>query len=280
VGSLALVLVRTADEPIRAFDAVCPHRGAHLACGGRLAETAIVCPFHGHRIGLGAPSERGFAVKAYRTLTIGGMVFVLTSEAHEHGLTDRLAALDQSHFFVPGFAMPVAAAAELVIENGFDAAHFGAVHGVLNEPEFRVIADRHGALGVTGVFELPPSPWQRGGAGGAAVRVPYRGQAFSAGLFVSELGGDDPYCVVTAATPAPAGGCVIRLSVAVPAERDGRAPDAERCRYLLRQSRAGLEKDQVIWEHVVADAPHRLTPRDAPARAFQEFCRALDGPPA
>ena len=46
IGSLPLVLVKTPDG-IGAFDAVCPHRGAHLGYGGRLDGGVIVCPFHG-----------------------------------------------------------------------------------------------------------------------------------------------------------------------------------------------------------------------------------------
>src|SRR4051812_7091142 len=54
-----LVLVRTA-RGLLAADAVCPHRGAHLALGGRLDGESIVCPMHGYRISLGGPSDGAF----------------------------------------------------------------------------------------------------------------------------------------------------------------------------------------------------------------------------
>src|SRR4029079_10157109 len=56
IGQLRLVLVRVGSE-ITAFDAICPHRGADLGIGGRHDRGALVCPFHGFRIGLGQDSE-------------------------------------------------------------------------------------------------------------------------------------------------------------------------------------------------------------------------------
>ena len=131
-----------------------------------------------------------------------------------------------------------------------------------------------------GTFEIPPSPWQTAGAGQPALRVPYLARAFSPGVVVSEMGGANPYVVLTCATPGPEGDTVVRLSLAVPPAADGRAPSKDQCRYLLDRSRAGLAKDQVIWEHLVPGAPSRLTPADAVVAEFRTFCRAfLDGEP-
>ena len=44
-----LVLFRSEDGTARAFDAHCPHLGAHLGVGGRVCGTGITCPFHGWR---------------------------------------------------------------------------------------------------------------------------------------------------------------------------------------------------------------------------------------
>ncbi|HSN86972.1 MAG TPA: Rieske 2Fe-2S domain-containing protein, partial [Thermoanaerobaculia bacterium] len=54
-------------EGLRAFDAFCPHRGAHLGRGGRIEGDQIVCPFHGRRIGLCEPGDDGFRLRNYRT---------------------------------------------------------------------------------------------------------------------------------------------------------------------------------------------------------------------
>ena len=71
LGPLSLVLVHDQNR-LQAVDAICPHRGAHLAYGGRLDGGAIICPFHGHRIGMGEAGGCPYAVGRYRTLTAGG----------------------------------------------------------------------------------------------------------------------------------------------------------------------------------------------------------------
>jgi phenylpropionate dioxygenase-like ring-hydroxylating dioxygenase large terminal subunit len=48
-----LVLTRAQDGVARAFDAHCPHLGAHLGVGGRLLDGVLQCPFHGWRFDSG-----------------------------------------------------------------------------------------------------------------------------------------------------------------------------------------------------------------------------------
>jgi phenylpropionate dioxygenase-like ring-hydroxylating dioxygenase large terminal subunit len=48
-----LVLTRGDDGVARAFDAHCPHLGAHLGVGGRMVDGALQCPFHGWRFDAG-----------------------------------------------------------------------------------------------------------------------------------------------------------------------------------------------------------------------------------
>lgn len=275
IATNRLVIVRTPGE-VRAFDAVCPHRGAHLAFGGRLDREAIVCPFHGYRVGLSASAKKRFLAREYRTLVIGGLVFVRMSDAHENGLTELLEELDEDHYFVPGFAMRIQAPAEMVIENAFDQAHFRTVHGVGNEPEFVIRSSENGEHAVDGVFEIPTSPWQKSRENGM-LRVPFTARAFSPGIVVSHLGGDDPYWIITAATPDAIGGCVVRLSLAVRAAADGSPPSTELCHYLLRQSKAGLEEDQTIWENMSTTMQPRFTAEDASVIGFREFCQRIRG---
>lgn len=104
------------------------------------------------------------------------------------------------------------------------------------------------------------------------LQVPFIARAFSPGIVVSEMGGDDPYWVATTATPTPDGDCVIRLSLAVPATTDS-PPSIELCQYLLKQSKAGIEKDRVIWENMSITSPTRLTARDAAIVEFRKFCQ-------
>jgi hypothetical protein len=161
---------------------------------------------------------------------------------------------------------------ELVIENAFDQAHFRAVHGIGIGRAFEVRPSEHGELHVEGVFELPNSRWQRGGPGSDVNHVPFVARAFSPGVVISDLGGTHPYTVITSATAAADGDCVIRLSLALPLDPGGASPKPELCEYLLRRSREGLEKDRVVWEHLTATPVPPDTPLDGPVREFRRFC--------
>jgi 3-ketosteroid 9alpha-monooxygenase subunit A len=277
-GGRRLVVVR-GDDALRVFDGSCPHRGAHLGYGGRVDAGAIVCPFHGKRIRLGAGDGGSLCVREHRSIGFGGMLFALLDDTREHGLEELLERIGADHVFVPGFEVMVRAPAQLVIENAFDEAHFRPVHHVVNDPRFEVLPSEHGEHKIAGTFTVPPSPWQRSGAAGS-VEAPFVARAFSPSLVISHLGGEHPYWIITCATPADDRSSTVRLSLAVPREGDGSAPEAELCRYLLMQSRAGILKDAEIWEHLDVDAPQRLDERDATVAGFRDFCAGFADMPS
>ena len=271
IDDTPLVLVSGAER-VRAFDATCPHRGANLAFGGRLDGEGIVCPFHGKYISFGIGVGERYCVREYPLLGYGGMLFVRLSDRHENGLNALLDELVADHVFAPSFAVPIAVAGELVIENAFDDTHFGPTHGVRNDPRLEVHRpSNNGPLIAKGTLEVPVSVWQRG-EGASTVDVPYVAHAFSPNLVFSHLGGGDPYWVITGTTPID-GGCVVRQAFAVPNGTVGAPPDAERMSYLARQARAGLEQDRTIWEHLRPPARPAYGPEDAPVMAFRKFCR-------
>jgi nitrite reductase/ring-hydroxylating ferredoxin subunit len=271
VGARRLLLLRM-PEGLRITDATCPHRGADLGHGGRLDNGAIVCPFHGFHIGIGKPGAHGLHVRDYPSLVIGGLVFARPCDGHDNGFASMMKELGRQRIIVPGFTLKLRAAAEMVIENAFDQAHFRSVHGIGLHGGFRLRPSETGELAVEGSFELPSSPWQRGRPGTEGSVVPFTARAFSPGLVVSHLGGKYPYGVITAATPTPEGGCIIRLSLALEPDRTNRAPSRELIDFLLRRSRDGLDRDRLIWEHRSGAAPVHYTPLDGPVRAFHDFC--------
>lgn len=256
---------------LRAFGADCPHRGAHLALGGRLDGSHVVCPFHGYRIGLGHDAGGEFATQEYPTLVSAGMVFVRLSDEHENGLGALLTALAGDHVIVPAFEMAVRAPAELVIENGFDRRHFTGVHRVLTG-DFTVSDSESGALIVVGTFQMRPGGQFRPEPGESSVTLGYRATTISPGLVVVAVTGSNPYTFITAATPTQRDECLIRLTLCLPTSVYGRAPTEEQYGYLLRYSRAGLEQDRMIWENVSPAAPNHLTPDDEPIVRFHAFC--------
>lgn len=268
IGSTRLVLVRT-NEGLRAFNANCPHRGAHLAYGGKLHNDCIICPFHGYHVGLGKLSRQNFRTPAYETLTVGGLVFVRLSERYDNGFSAFITRLAQDHVLVPGFTMPVQAPAALVTENGFDSTHFPAVHGILNTPKFTVRLAEQGELEVTSLFKVPsPDPRQP-----APREVPYIARTFSPGLIVVQLTGDAPYTVITATTPRSEREALIHLSVALPIATYGPQPPSQVSEAILQYSRKGLEDDQVMWENMDPNQPPKYVAGDEPILRFHEFCR-------
>jgi phenylpropionate dioxygenase-like ring-hydroxylating dioxygenase large terminal subunit len=263
------LMAARAGGRVGVFDAVCPHRGAHLAHGGRLDDGAVVCPFHGYRIGLGEGGGHDFCVRELHGGVAGGGVFARLSGRAEPDLGEVLAELERDHVFVPGFSMQVDASMETVIENGFDNAHFKSVHG-LAQPDLAVRTGEHGELVAEGVFAIPAI---RGAGGGRRTR--YLARAFSPGIMLASLEGEPPYNykILTAATPrAGSVGCTIRLTLVFP----GTEPPPDRLvRGILQESRKGLELDRDVWDHLVPDAPQRYTDLDDAVQRFHAYCETF-----
>lgn len=274
IGDLRLILVRQQDR-VRAFDAACPHRGAHLGHGGKLEGDVIVCPFHGHRIGLGDESC-SFRTRGYRTLALGGLVFVLLDERHDNGFAGLAEDLDSTHFFVQGFAIDVRTAPEMVVENGFDAAHFKHVHGLERVPELSVGTGSHGEMVVEALFRTPANVSWIESESGVPSEFGFSASVFSPNLCVTRLQrGDQEYRVISGATPNGDGTCTVRVSLAIPAGAGGAPPDPQAVRSLLRDSKLAYEQDKAVWDNLVPGAPQRLAPEDGLVLAFHEYCRGF-----
>lgn len=275
IGNRMLVLAQTANG-LKAYDAACPHRGANLAYGGRIERGTIVCPFHGYRIGMGRcgiTAERGFFVREYSVLVVGESVFVRLSDEYENGFAAALRELQTNHKFYAGFTRILKVSNELVIENGFDAQHFKIVHGVFNQPELVIKPSESGELRAEGFFEYPKLGMATSGVF-ETQRVPFKARAISPGLIISSLEGADPYTVITGATPTThQHECRVWVSVAVPVAHEGDEPNPQLVKILIEQSAVGIEKDSVVWEHLVYNTPTRLTSKDTAVAEYQAFCR-------
>ena len=282
-GDRRMMLVRSADG-VGVYDATCPHRGAHLAYGGRVDGDAVVCPFHGYRIGLGVEARGEFRVRGYPTVLIGGMVCARLSERADADLPAALRQLATDHHFVSGFELEAGTSIEMVMENGFDTAHFKAVHGLLAEPDLVMRGGEFGELTVEGSFRIPRSSWNAGARDLGPVIANYQARAFSPGVVIAELRGEPPYNykIITTAVPAPAAaGSVVRLTLALPRGPDGSAPDEHFTNALLQASRDGLDKDCAIWNRLCPHSPPLWTERDLPVREFARFCQRFHaGAPA
>jgi nitrite reductase/ring-hydroxylating ferredoxin subunit len=269
IGARGFVLVSD-QGTVRAFSAVCPHRGAHLAFGGRLKDGQIICPFHGYCIHLGDCFGEHFSVPEYPTMVVGGMVFVRLSQAQDNGWAEQARLLERDYWCVNGFEMIVKAPMDLVIENAFDRLHFRAVHGIRNET-FQTQRGAHGALEVSSVFHIPKRDVARYDPK-LTEPTKYHGIAFSPGLAMTELLGETHYRVITGATDMAEGGCVVRITVAFPRADFAAAPAPSFVEPLLQYFRRGLEQDRMMWENVSdVQLPHWM-PEDDSVREFQRFC--------
>ena len=274
IGERALMLACVEGQWCT-FDAYCPHRGAHLAHGGRIEgeRRMVVCPFHEYQIGLGQCSANGFKVQEYPTMVLAGLVFVRLSEGHDFGFEAALRRLVADHVIVPGFELSIRAPSQLIIENGFDNRHFLAVHGTCNDPRFTVSLGAEGELVTEGVFEIPASEWRPNSSGPKrAALAPYQLRAYSPGVTLGRLQGQFPYTLITAATPTPVDNAELRLSLALPIAHFGSTPRKELYEALLRHTQAGLEQDRAIWDHMQRGYTQRLLPGDHAVQRFQEFC--------
>lgn len=165
-----IVIWRTSDGAVHAWDDRCPHRGARLSLG-RVAQDRLVCAYHGWEFDTGGacrlqpahPSDtppRTACARTFEAREAYGLVWVCLGEPalelppfpEQQGGTLRS---------VPCGPYPVHASGPRIIENFLDMAHFPFIHnGILGDPEFTEVPDYQvdpyddglGAQGMEGVI--------------------------------------------------------------------------------------------------------------------------------
>jgi len=282
LGDRALMVIRDGDR-LRVFDARCPHRGAHLGHGGKLAagraEGCLICPFHGKRIGLGTGTAR-LSVAEHESFVAGDALFVRlgTDPAEDRGFEQAIKEICAEKVIVAALTRPIQVPPEYVIENAFDVSHFTAVHGVDRVTGFRLCEDAPGWIAVQGDFwtAVPPVA-ARPSAGQAdrGLRSRFYARAVSPSLVLTELGPPGiSHTLITSASPigarsagdADGGGCLVRIALGI---RPAALPAAA---MLIAAVRRGIDQDAVIWDHLDPAAPTRFDHADLPALAFRQFC--------
>jgi phenylpropionate dioxygenase-like ring-hydroxylating dioxygenase large terminal subunit len=274
LGSRALVAIRGDDGKVRVFDGTCPHRGASLGHGGRVAgPESIVCPFHGKRIGLGTGNGR-LCVREHEVIDCGGAVFVRLSDrpGRDLGFSGVMRGIAAAHTLVAAVTGRAAVPAELIIENAFDFTHFPAVHLVRRVTRPKVWVGGDGELNITTAFHTQAPDWE---PAEGDFTSDFHARAFSPNLVVSELGSSAASrFVITGAVPSPAG-CAVRIAIAV---RHGESPETTGT--MVEGSRIAFEQDLVIWNNLDLSAAERLDAGDRPVLAFRAFCGSFAASPA
>lgn len=272
------VLLVRAGGRLRAFEGTCPHRGARLGRGGVLAGERVVCPFHGHRIRLGRAPDAiadDLYVAEMPALEVGELVFVHSApRTPDCGFAEAIVELKNTHAFVHGFSMPLPAPPALVVENAFDTAHFGPVHGVPHTSALTVEPFDPAAgqpFTARGRFRVGASPWDAEEAG-TPLDLPYEARAYAPGLILSALLSDNPYRFLVGAVADGDGGSVARVVLMLPRPAGGGLPEISKVEYLLGAMESQLAADREIWAHLPADPPRRLQPSEEAVAAFLAFC--------
>jgi 3-ketosteroid 9alpha-monooxygenase subunit A len=265
IGDRALMAIRGDDNHVRVFDARCPHRGADLGYGGKVAGGCVICPFHGKRISLGAGTAR-LSVGEHRTLQVGEALFVRLGDAShdDRGFERAIRDIAERQTLVGAIVQPVAVPTDIVVENAFDVDHFASVHLVPRVTGMNVSSGPDGELAIEGEFLTKPPQWERSGE--ATFRSRFYARAFSPSLVITEIGSAGAaHTVITGGTPSPRGS-VARVAVAA-ADGPGPALDA-----LVSGSRVAIEQDVAVWDRLDLSFVPRFDSRDRQVLLFRQFC--------
>lgn len=291
-AGVALMLVREQDQ-INVYDAACPHRGSHLAFGGKLSKGCVTCPFHGRRIRLVEGEGSDIAVARRRSIHLGDAIFVLAGHDHDDRGFERDIEAYRGWTFRQAVDTPVRVAGHWVVENAFDPEHFREVHHVpdLDEPALEVLEG--GALQVSSAFKTVLDPFASVEIREAIQRMigteihvkrraehssPFRAVAHSPQLVVTHLVDDDaPSVVVTSGLrplEARSGELLSRIRVLI-----GTPPGtSEAVRKRMEEgARKAIAEDKAVWEHIVPGHVDHLDERDAPAVALSRFFAGFEG---
>jgi phenylpropionate dioxygenase-like ring-hydroxylating dioxygenase large terminal subunit len=235
-----LVIFRAEDGTPRAFDAHCPHMGAHLGVGGRVEGDCLRCPFHGWKFDgesgqcteipydPGATIPRKASVRSYPTLERNRAVWVWYHAEGKEPFYDipEVPEFDDPDWHEPTvrtFAIRICA--QEMAENNVDRAHFRYVHGTdaIPEEEFVVDGCYKRAVGLNGKF----------------VR-----EGYGLGLGILRMEGFATW--ISSTTPIDEDNVVVRWIFTAP--RSNGLPSAD---HAADSFCSGVSQDIPIWENKV-----------------------------
>lgn len=273
-----LVWFRGEDGLSRVFDAYCPHLGAHLGVGGRVAGDGIVCPFHGWRFGgdgcvaevpgldRGLPSARA---RSYPVCEANGFTFVWVHAKDAPPDYEPLRYREDEAAWTDWRvnAYQVRVHVQDMTENILDRGHFRAVHD-MTAPE-----DEHFEAAFEGPRLVVEQRLRVTAASADGVDVLSRTTNCGPGISANEVQ-QGPLDMLTYITQTPIDDerTDVRLHFSM-----RRLPDEGATRRVMelndRITNEQFRQDVPIWEHKTWRARPPLTKVDGPVAAYRRWYR-------
>ncbi|MDG2306596.1 MAG: Rieske 2Fe-2S domain-containing protein [Candidatus Binatia bacterium] len=273
-----LVVWRGEDGAAHVMDAYCPHLGAHLGYGGRVAGCEIVCPFHWWQFDgdgtntlipyLGTRNSAA-RIPSYPTVDRNGFVFFWYHPLGEAPLWEipELAEFGDAGWTEYHPALwKVRAPWQELAENGPDFVHLRTVHGAGEVPELESY-DCDGFLArmrASVRFVTPRGPQE------GRIDTDSWGPGFS----IARFSGIQDALFVAVSTPIDFEHTEVSFNYMV--KKFGDTPDAlEKTQRLAEAMIAELKKqeaeDIVIFDHKIHVPAPKLSAVDAPIVQFRKW---------
>lgn len=162
--NMELVLYRGEDDQVRAFDAHCPHMGAHL-CDGFVEGNSIRCPFHYWKYDeLGKCSEIPAqketnnipALKSHKVREHYGMVWLWTGseeDTEQIPVIPELQGLPLDYKLGSNFVKNCHP--NVVMINAIDVQHFRSVHQLVVDLEMKVTPLSNRCIQFSNITPMP-----------------------------------------------------------------------------------------------------------------------------
>ncbi len=273
-----LVLGRGTQGEVRAFDAFCPHLGAHLGHGGVVQDGNVICPFHGWEWGPEGENVRipystkvmpNLRLRSWPVREIDGLIVVWHDADggqptwEPEPISTFVASFDPCdyHPLFPGGVHlwpSVRVQPQFVVENIVDSAHFRYVH-----------AAAHGSviIGYDANGHVFSCSQRFEGRRPATLDMWARGVGLMLGVF--SVDGAITHVEVQATTPLAGQRSTLRGSVWVRSDPGQPGVMTPKMASTVQLQHDQLGNDIPIWEHMRYRAHAPLVPEESTS------CRAL-----
>ena len=274
-----LVAWRGEDGTARVLDAYCPHLGAHMGYGGKVAGNHLQCPLHswqwnGEGAAVGIPYSKSIPPKmkkpscerAYPVREANGFVWAWYHPENEAPSYEVAEFEEVGHPDWTGYEKHewiVHGPMQTIAENGADSAHFKYIHGVADFPNYDIRFDGHRRTAEVHVKMGTP---QGTIDGTIAYGVDGSGQPWTRFTGMCET------LLVTGVTPVARDVTHLRFAFTqLRADRDG--PRGGLARAMIKDICKQLDQDKVVWDRQKYIESPPLCAGDGPINDFRNFFR-------